>query len=88
MQKLARITHGGKTHTIALFDDLQVEELNVLLTTVFNIEGKILGFLDQVSALHVFYESYKLAKRIHLGFHINQYLSRPPGLRMSSCLKT
>ncbi len=49
MQKLARIQHGGKTHTIALFEDLQPDELNNLLTTVFNIEGQVLGFLDQVS---------------------------------------
>jgi len=53
MQKLAKIQHGGKTHTIALFDDLQVDELNVLLATVFNIQGKILGFLDQVSTCYV-----------------------------------
>jgi len=61
MQKLARISHGGKTHTIALFDDLQVDELNVLLATVFNIEGKILGFLDPVSTFCVSKNSFYAA---------------------------
>ncbi len=54
MQKLARIQHGGKTHTIALFEDLQPDELNNLLTTVFNIEGQVLGFLDQVSTFVIY----------------------------------
>ena len=77
MQKLARITHGGKTHTIALFDDLLVEELNVLLKTLFNIEGKILGFLDQVSAQYVCMDPIN-CKLYFTSASILTKISRPP----------
>jgi hypothetical protein len=44
----AKIVHGGKIQTVALFPGLQKEELVSLIKTVFTVSGNVVGFLAEV----------------------------------------
>jgi hypothetical protein len=55
-QTFLRINHGGKSQTIALFPDLAQEELQSLLNAIFDISGRVLGFVSDVSI--VFYNPH------------------------------
>ncbi len=49
MAHLVKISHEAKVSTVALFEEMKAEELNMLLQTVFGIEnGSVVGFLADV----------------------------------------
>ena len=45
--KLSRISHRGQVKTIALYGGISVDELSLLLQTVFGVSSPILGFLAE-----------------------------------------
>lgn len=48
MASYLRLIHNGVMKTVALYDGIDQNELNSLLTTVFGITGKIVGVMGEV----------------------------------------
>ena len=54
-QTLVKCSYNGKAQTVALFPDIQPDDLGDLLGTLFSIQGKVLGFQGDVRKLPLFF---------------------------------